>query len=157
MKLLSPFNHSVSAKLALLTLIVLFTAPKLRAANPNITGSFSTTSISDEQTANPFDSVTVHKGDTNLLTVFVNFSPTSLGALTGAVQNGTNYSIGPTNETAATTILNSLLFTPVANLIPVPNSSNVTFNVYIVDAGDDLSTTNNTIVQVTATNDIPTL
>ena len=82
---------------------------------------------------------------TNRLSVYVSFSPTSLGTLAplpaGVVQNGNNYVIGPTNDSAATAILNGLVFTPVNNTIPVPNTSNVVFQVYAVDANNNTSST----------------
>ncbi|MDR3457978.1 MAG: Ig-like domain-containing protein [Verrucomicrobiae bacterium] len=130
-------------------------------AGPTITGTSSTLNINDAQTSTMFQNATVTAGTTNVLTVTVDFVATNLGTLaplpSGVVRNGNNYVIGPATDSAATTILNQLTFTPVNNLIPVGSASNVVFHVSAVDANNNSSTVRTTTVQVTALNDPPTL
>ncbi|MCX6896826.1 MAG: lamin tail domain-containing protein, partial [Verrucomicrobia bacterium] len=131
------------------------------AANPNIAGTLATVRVLDTESTNLFDAAVVSEGDTNLLTVYVDFAPTNYGTLlplpSGVVQSGTNFLIAATNGTMATTIFTQLLFTATANVIPVPNFSNVTFHAYVIDARGSNSLTRSTTVRITATNDPNTL
>src|SRR5450756_995508 len=131
------------------------------AINPSITGTSSTLPINDTQTSTMFVSASVTGGATNLLTVTVDFTATNLGTLSplppGVVRNGTNYVIGPTNDSDATTVLNLLTFTPVSNIIPVGSTSNIVFHVSATDVLGNSSTVRTTTVQESALNDTPTL
>jgi hypothetical protein len=132
--------------------------PVLAVPGPSITG-VTPGSLNDAQTATVFPSATVTAGATNWITVTVDFNATSLGTLAplpaGVVQSGTNYVIGPDTETNVTAVLNQMVFTPVANFIPVPNSSNAVFHVKAVDANGNASSTRTATVTITSLNDAP--
>ncbi|MEY4917409.1 MAG: hypothetical protein RL616_1322, partial [Verrucomicrobiota bacterium] len=135
----------------------------LSAASPNITGTSANVTINDAQTSAIFGSANIIEGDTNVLTVYVDYGPTNYGTViplpAGMVQSGTNYLIAATSGNAAEAILNQLTFTPIANLIPVANTSNVTFHVYIIDASTNSNTsaTRTTTLHIYSTNDVPVL
>ena len=152
------------SKLRWQVLGLLCLAANIGQTAPGITigGTPANININDEQSTNVFASATVTPGSTNWLTLYVSFTPTNLGTLsplpTGVVQTSTNFLIGPTNAAGAANILNQFDFTPAANYIPVPNSSNVLFHIYAIDANTNSSSTNiNTTVHVAATNDAPVL
>ena len=131
------------------------------AANPSITGTVPTVSVNDTQPAVVFQNAIVTAGSTNWLTVTVDYAPTAIGSLsplpTGVTQSGTNYLIGPTNASDATALLNLITFTPVANIVTVPNASNVIFHVSATDANNNSSSLRTTTVAVTPLNDTPVL
>ena len=132
--------------------------PALAASNPSITGVVPST-INDAQTAIVFTNATVTAGATNWITVTVGFNATNLGTLAplppGVVKSGTNYIIGPDADTNVTDTLNALVFTPVANYIPVPNSSNAVFYVRAVDADGNASSVRNATVTINSLNNAP--
>ena len=144
-------------------LLASFVALSARALpTPSISGTVANVAITDAQTTNLYSGATVTFSATNWLTVFITYSPTNLGSLTpvaGTVVSGTNLvaHIGPTNAAALTTLLQNLIFTPTNNYIPVPFASNAVLNVYAMDALNNYSSTNTTVVQITATNDAPQL
>src|SRR4051812_48404972 len=143
---------------------MLFAATDARAAAGvsvnNVVGNIN---ITDKQSTNLFDPVTITDGNTNLVTVFISFSPSSLGGFqsplpVGIVHTNNFYVISTTDTNTATTLIGQLTFTPINNLIPVQNFSNVAFQVYATDTlGDQSTPTKQTIVKITSTNDAPTL
>jgi hypothetical protein len=127
----------------------------------NINNTTGLVTITDKQTTNLFDPVTVTDTDTNIITVYISFAPSSLGGFSslpsGVVHSNNFYVIDVTNATDANTILGQLTFTPNNNLIPVPNFSNVVFSIFATDAATNTSATKNTTVKIISTNDAPTL
>ena len=158
MKLSSSFKRRAFAQLVPVTFAfwlvrsaLLFAAP-LPGPTINVPVSVS---INDEQATNLFAAATVAQaGSTNVTRVLVDFSPTNFGFLTlpvnGALVNGTNV-LTVTNATDAQVSLRAILFTPVANLIPVPNSSNVVFHVLALDTATN-SASGSTTLHIAATN-----
>ena len=169
MKPYSYFNRYVARQFGWLTTALLCQAflLEVQAAPPSNTPTIgnivATVNISDAQSTNLFTNVTVTAGTTgtatNWLTVYVDFSPTNLGTLlplpSGVTQGATNFSIGPNTAANVTTTLQKLTFTPTNNFIPVPNTSNVVFHVYAVDASNNVSPTATSTVNITSTNDAP--
>ncbi len=159
-------NMKLTTKFGLFALMcaTLFTAIAAHAAaGVSVNGTVANINITDKQSTNLFDPVTISDGNTNLVTVFISFSPSSLGGFQSPLPNGivhTNnfYVISTTDTNTATSLIGQLTFTPINNLIPVPNFSNVTFQVYATDVlGDQSTPTKTTTVKVTSTNDPPTL
>ena len=143
--------------------IVLFGAFAANAATPldlnNVTGSVS---ITDKQSTNLFDPVNVTDTDTNVVTVLISFSPSSFGGFqstlpSGVVHSNNFYVIDVTNLSTANTLLGQLTFTPINNLIPVPNTSNVVFQISATDAAGNSTGNKTTTLRILSTNDAPTL
>ena len=127
---------------------------------PTISGSPTQIfGINDTQATNLFQNTTITAGATNAITVTVDFTATSLGTLaplpSGVVQSGTNYVIGPNTDVNVTAILNLLVFTPVANYIPVSSSSNAVFHVKATDANNNSPSPHTVTVMISALNDAP--
>lgn len=124
-----------------------------QAANPTLTGTSSSISIDDETTS----ALT-----TNIVSVQIDFWPTNVGGFASLPSgvtldaSGTNIIITTTNDATATTLLNQLVFTPIANVIKVPTSSNVVFHAQVLDAAGNTSTLRTTTLSITATNNAPT-
>ncbi|MGZ4961054.1 MAG: Ig-like domain-containing protein [Limisphaerales bacterium] len=121
-----------------------------------------TVNITDKQSTNLFDPVTVTDSATNVVSVLISFSPTSLGGFqtplpTGVVHSNNFYVIDVTNVSTANTLLGQLTFTPINNLIPVPNISNVVFQISATDASGNSAAAQSTTLRITSTNDTPTL
>ena len=166
MKPYSFINRSVARQLCWLALAVFCQAavPEVRAGNPTISGPGT---INIDDTATPtslFSTATVAAGSggttTNWLTVSFSFAASPLGSLTkpaAASLAGTTYSIGPTDAASAESILRQFTFTPVANYIPVPNTSNVVFSVNVLDVSNNAATPYGLTLAVTATNNSPVL
>lgn len=157
-------NMKFTTKFGLFALIcaALFAAPAARAVpGVSVNNTINNINITDKQSTNLFDPVTIADTDTNLVTVFISFSPASLGNFqslpTGVVHTNSFYVISTTDTNTATTLIGQLTFMPINNLIPVPNFSNVTFQVYATDAAGNTSATQHTTVKITSTNDPPTL
>jgi VCBS repeat-containing protein len=135
----------------------------VRAANGlTLTGTLNTINITDKQSTNVFDAATVADTDTNIITVNVTFSPSSFGGFQSTLPANvtfTNnaYVISVTNVSDANTALGQLNFKPLNNVIPVPNQSNVTFQVYATDAAGNTTATRTTTLHITSTNDAPVL
>src|SRR5436190_13653145 len=158
-------NMKLTTKFGLFALIcaALFASTAARAANGlSIGGTVANINITDKQSTNLYDPATVTDTDTNIVTVFISFSPSSLGSFqtplpAGVVHSNNFYVIDVTNVATATTLMGQLTFTPVNNLIPVPNTSNVVFQIYATDAAGNTAATKTTTVHITATNDASTL
>ena len=162
MTLSSLFNrHAVPKPVALMFTFLLALPALLQAAAPSVSGTSGNISIDDDETSAVFGGATVHVGNTNVLTVHVNFSPANVGGfdlpVAGVVQSGGEYLISTNSETKATAILHNLVFVPLTNAITVPLFSNVTFNIYITDASGDTSSTNTTTLKIQSVNDVPGL
>ena len=150
---------------AVLSLAVLLALPTRSNAGAPVLAVPSNVAINDEQSTNLFVGVNVTEGNTNVLTVYLDYSPTNFGTLSplpsGVTFNGTKYLVAATNAVQAETLLSSLLFTPVSNLIPVPNFSNVVFHAYILDASTNVNSntsfTQALTLKITAKNNAPTL
>lgn len=156
MKSNSYFTFSTGRKLLWLLLGLLCHAAVLRVqAQPTLTGLPTSVSITDAQTTNLFSAASVTA--TNQVTVHISFLPANLGSLSSGRPNfsgsGGNYTIGPSSAGQVNTTLQGILFTPTDNYIPVPNTSNVVFQVYAVDSAS--SSTNTVTVSVTSVNDAP--
>jgi|GEM_PF-626118 len=161
MKSSSSIPHRTLTRFAVLSLALLFALPVRMFAPPLPPGPTVTLvtpgGINDEQTSYPFSSAMVNDLTTNVVKVYVDFTPAADGSLSGGgvLQNGTNV-LTVANALAAQSALQALLFTPVANLIPVPTSANVTFHVRVTDANNN-SSSGNTTLNITATNNAPAL
>jgi hypothetical protein len=158
-------NMKFTTKFGLFALMcaMLFAAADARAvAGVAVNGTVNSINITDKQSTNLFSGVTITDGNTNLVTVFITMSPTSLGNFqslpAGVVHTNNSYVIATTDTNTASTLISGLTFVPINNLIPVPNFSNVTFTVYATDpTGDQSTPSRTTTVRVTSTNDSPTL
>ena len=162
MKLSSPFKRRAVRKSAALISTLLLALPALVSAAPapSVSGTQNNLSITDAATSAVFGGATVNEGSTNVLTVHVDFSPTNVGSLNlpaGVNLSGGIYLISTNSGAAATAILHTLVFTPSANVIPVPITSNVTFTVYVTDASGDTSSPDTSILHIQSLNDSPVL
>ncbi len=166
MKSHSYSKRGICRQLCWWTLVLLTPFGALSARAQSVSGTVTTAAITDAQTISLYSSATVSAGATNWLTVVVSLSPVNLGGLSSVFTNliqksisGTNaiYGIDPTNAAQAGSILQSLVFTPTNNYIPVPFGSNAVLKVYAVDAFNNYSPTQTTVIQITAANDAPQL
>jgi len=159
-----PFNrHAVQKTAALMSTFILALPALLQAAAPSISGTANNININDTATSAVFGNATINEGDTNVLTVHIDFSPANVGGfnlpVAGVVQSGGSYLISTNSGAAATAILHQLVFAPALNVIPVPLTSNVTFNIYVTDASatSNTSATETTVLHVQSLNDVPSL
>ena len=157
--LVTKFSRSFAkCAFALLTIVLL---PTLALADvPTLTGVDTSHDTSDKRSTNIFGSAVV--GHTNNVTVSVTFTPSNLGGFqsplpTGIILSNSTYLIQLTSPSEATALLNSLNFTPISNLIPVPNTSNVTFSAFARDTNGQVSVTRTSTLHIAATNDASSL
>jgi VCBS repeat-containing protein len=165
MKQRSPSDSFFNQKGALLALMFLWLIPGAAMAaptnNPAVTGSLSPVKVSDEQSATVFNALVVDDGDNHGLTLSITLAPTSLGSLQIPANsdftfaNG-SYTIDYTNQATVQLQLHALTFVPVANSIPVPQSSNVTFTIVTTNISG-LTASTQLVLQVDSTNHAPTI
>src|SRR4051812_25473773 len=110
-------NMKLTTKFGLFALICasVFAATTARAVNGlNIGNTVGTINITDKQSTNLFDPASVTDTDTNILTVFITFTPTSLGGFqslpAGVVHSNNTYVIDVTNVATATSLIGQLNF-----------------------------------------------
>ena len=157
MKLSTRFNCRTVPKSAAFIFTFMLALPLLLSAAPTIT-VLPNVSVNDKQTAIPFaGAIVLQTGSSNVVRVLLDFSPTNVGSLnlplTNAVGGGYSYSLTVTNASDAILLLNSLVFTPVANVIPISSSSNVTFHVHVVDSTSASSSIQTATLNLTPVND----
>ena len=115
-------NMKFTTKFGLFALMcaALFAATTARAVpGVSVNGTVNNINITDKQSTNLFDPVTIADTTTNSVTVFISFSPASLGNFqslpSGVVQSNGFYVINTTDTNTATTLIGQLTFVPVNN------------------------------------------
>ncbi|MFM2082828.1 MAG: hypothetical protein RL380_1519, partial [Verrucomicrobiota bacterium] len=154
MKSTPTFTRRATAQFAWLTLAATLLLPARLLAAPSVS-NVPNTSTDDESALNHFASVNVNNNGTNVQQVFFDFSPTNLGSFNLPVTNGGRYLFAVANAVAAENLLQALVFTPVANVIPVGSFSNVIVRLHVVDSGGSSSGTNSSTLKITALNNSP--
>jgi hypothetical protein len=128
----------------------------LDQTNPSISGTAANQAVDDNNTIQPFSSVSI--SDVHDVSVTITLDDNTKGTLSGAGLSGSGpYTISSTDSSSISSILQGLTFDPRENQLTPGTTETTQFTIDLTDAADNSSNDTTTTVVTTSVNDDPVI